>query len=92
MKNLVLALGLVMTTAFAVTPSSAFQASDLLDATATQSTIEQVQRCGRGMYWCPGRISGCCRVGWACGSRVCYRSKTRTSAAAKRNKVPASSN
>ena len=89
MKNLVLALSVITMGALASGAASAFPANSLIDALSTQNIVEQTQRCGRGMYWCPGRISGCCRVGWACGSRVCYRSKTRTSAAASRNKIPA---
>ena len=88
MKNLVLSLSVITMGAFASGSASSFPANSLTDALSTQSLVEQVQRCGGGMYWCPGRISGCCRVGWACGSRVCYRSKTRTSAAASRNKIP----
>lgn len=88
MKNFMLALSVITMGAFASGSASSFPTSGLSDALSTQSLVEQTQRCGRGMYWCPGRISGCCRVGWACGSRVCYRAKTRTSAAASSNKIP----
>ena len=88
MKNLVLALSVITMGAFASGSASSFPTNSLSDALSSQNIVEQAQRCGRGMYWCPGRISGCCRVGWACGSRVCYRAKTRSSAAASRNKIP----
>ena len=53
-----------------------------------QNIVENVQYCRRGAYWCPGRISGCCPVGWACGSTTCYRSANRSSPAARSNKIP----
>jgi hypothetical protein len=90
MRKLVLALGVVFATALSAGSASAFPGgSGLLDALATQNVVQDVQYCRRGAYWCPGRISGCCPVGWACGSTTCYRSKTRSSAAARSNKIPA---
>ncbi|MCC6887743.1 MAG: hypothetical protein IT536_04335 [Hyphomicrobiales bacterium] len=89
MRKLVLALGVVFTTALSAGTASAFPGSaGLIDALAHQSMIQDVQYCRRGSYWCPGRISGCCPVGWACGSTTCYRSATRTSKAARSNKIP----
>ena len=89
MRNLVLALGVVCATAFTAGSASAFHGSSgLIDALATQNMVQDVQYCRRGSYWCPGRISGCCPVGWACGSTTCYRSATRSSAAARSNKIP----
>jgi hypothetical protein len=90
MRKLVLALGLIFTTAMLGGTASAFPgANGLLDALANQNLVQDVQYCRRGNYWCPGRISGCCPVGWACGSTTCYRSKTRSSPAARSNKIPA---
>jgi len=90
MRKLVLALGVVVATAFAAGSASAFPGSSgLLDALAAQDPIQTVQYCRRGSYYCPGRVSGCCPVGWACASTHCYRSKTRTSGAARSNKIPA---
>jgi hypothetical protein len=89
MKKLMLALGVVVATAFTAGSASAFPGSSgLIDALANQNMVQDVQYCRRGAYWCPGRISGCCPVGWACGSTTCYRSATRSSQAARTNKVP----
>jgi len=89
MRKLVLALGVVFATVFTAGSASAFPGSGgLMDAMATQSMMQDVQYCSRGSYWCPGRISGCCPVGWACGSTTCYRSATRTSQSARRDKLP----
>jgi hypothetical protein len=89
MRKLVLALGVVCATALTAGSASAFPGSaGLIDALANQNVVQDVQYCSRGSYYCPGRISGCCPVGWACGSTTCYRSKTRSSAAARSNKIP----
>jgi hypothetical protein len=89
MRKLVLALGVVCATAFTAGSASAFPGSSgLIDALAHQNMVQDVQYCRRGAYWCPGRISGCCPVGWACGSTTCYRSATRSSQAARTNKIP----
>jgi len=89
MKKLVLALGLVCATAFTAGSASAFPGSSgLIEALGSQNIVENVQYCRRGAYWCPGRISGCCPVGWACGSTTCYRSANRSSPAARSNKIP----
>jgi hypothetical protein len=89
MKKLVLALSVVCATAFMAGSASAFPGSSgLIDALAHQNMVQDVQYCRRGAYWCPGRISGCCPVGWACGSTTCYRSANRSSAAARTNKIP----
>jgi hypothetical protein len=89
MKKLVLALGVVCATAFTAGSASAFPGSSgLIDALSHQNMVQDVQYCRRGAYWCPGRISGCCPVGWACGSTTCYRSANRSSPAARTNKVP----
>jgi hypothetical protein len=89
MRKLVLALGVVCATAFTAGSASALPGTaGLLDALANQNMVQDVQYCRRGAYWCPGRISGCCPVGWACGSTTCYRSATRSSQAARRNKIP----
>ena len=89
MKKLVLALGVVFATAFTAGSASAFPGSGgLIDALSHQNMVQDVQYCRRGAYWCPGRISGCCPVGWACGSTTCYRSANRSSPAARTNKVP----
>jgi hypothetical protein len=89
MRKLVLGLGVVFATAFTAGSASAFPGSSgLLDALANQNPVQNVQYCRRGAYWCPGRISGCCPVGWACGATTCYRSATRSSQAARTNKVP----
>jgi hypothetical protein len=90
MRKLVLALGMIVTAALTAGSASAFPGNNgLRDALATQNLLQDVQYCRRGAYWCPGRISGCCPVGWACGATTCYRSKTRSSAAARTNKIPA---
>jgi hypothetical protein len=58
MRKLMLALGVVFTTALSAGSASAFPGtSGLLDALATQNMVQDVQYCRRG-YWCPGRISG----------------------------------
>jgi hypothetical protein len=89
MKKLVLALSVVCATAFTAGSASAFPGSGgLIDALSHQNMVQDVQYCRRGNYWCPGRISGCCPVGWACGSTTCYRSANRSSAAARTNKIP----
>jgi hypothetical protein len=89
MKKLMLALGVVCATAFTAGSASAFPGSSgLIDALSNQNMIQDVQYCRRGAYWCPGRISGCCPVGWACGSTTCYRSANRSTPAARQNKVP----
>lgn len=88
MKKLVLALGVAFVTALSAGSASAFPANGLLDALSNNSLMQNVQYCARGSYYCPGRISGCCPVGWACGSTTCYRSATRTSQAARTNKLP----
>ena len=89
MRKLVLALGLVLATAFTAGSASAFPGvSGLIDALATQNPVQTVQYCSRGSYYCPGRVSGCCPLGWACASTHCYRSKTRSSAASRSNKIP----
>jgi hypothetical protein len=89
MKKLVLALGVVCAAAFTAGSASAFPGGGgLIDALSNQNMIQDVQYCRRGAYWCPGRISGCCPVGWACGSTTCYRSANRSTPAARTNKVP----
>ena len=89
MRKLVLALGVVCATAFTAGSASAFPGSSgLIEALGSQNIVENVQYCRRGAYWCPGRISGCCPVGWACGSTTCYRSANRSSPAARSNKIP----
>ena len=89
MRKLVLGLGVVFATAFTAGSASAFPGSTgLLDALANQNPVQNVQYCRRGAYWCPGRISGCCPVGWACGSTSCYRSANRSSPASRSNKIP----
>ena len=89
MRKLVLGLGVVFAMAFTAGSASAFPGSTgLLDALANQNMVQNVQYCRRGAYWCPGRISGCCPVGWACGSTSCYRSANRSSQAARTNKIP----
>jgi len=89
MRKLVLGLGVFVGMAFTAGSASAFPGSSgLLDALANQNPVQNVQYCRRGAFWCPGRISGCCPVGWACGSTTCYRSATRSSQAARTNKIP----
>lgn len=89
MRKLVLALGVVFATAFAAGSASAFPGSSgIIEAAANQSVMQDVQYCSRGSYFCPGRVSGCCPVGWACGSTTCYRSANRSSQAARTNKIP----
>jgi hypothetical protein len=89
MRRLMLGLGVVLATAFTAGSASAFPGSTgVLDALANQNPVQNVQYCRRGAYWCPGRISGCCPVGWACGATTCYRSATRSSQAARTNKIP----
>lgn len=90
MRKLMLAVGVVFATALSAGSASAFpgSSSGLIDALSHQNMVQDVQYCRRGAYWCPGRISGCCPVGWACGSTTCYRSATRSSPAARSNKVP----
>jgi hypothetical protein len=45
---------------------------------ADESLIQQVQqRCPSGKYFCPGKISGCCPIGWGCGSTRCIPPKRK---------------
>lgn len=65
-----LAISLLGGAAFTLPPAG-------LQTPSSQSLIQQVQRCERGHYFCPGKISGCCRIGWTCGETRCIAPKRR---------------
>lgn len=70
-----LLLACLMTMLLAV-PASTQPPASLRDAAANTPAVEKIaSKCDPGYYWCPGRVSGCCRNGWGCGSTRCIPPK-----------------